>query len=230
MNKKKHYLIYQITNNINQKFYIGKHETYKIDDDYFGSGKYLQNAIEKHGIENFTKTILFELQNREEMNLLEKTVVTPEFCAREDTYNINVGGDGGWNYVNHELHLNGNKMFVKNMSKADFSKRGLKAAQSYANHREHFTEDQQQQYKAMKRRIALRGFSQAFKNKHHSNEAKQKIGRAASIHQRGSLNSQYGKKWIYNNELQVSFPVDEYWFYEYLSQGYCKCRKYFTKK
>ena len=62
------------------------------------------------------------------MNLLEKTVVTPEFCAREDTYNINVGGDGGWNYVNHELHLNGNKMFVKNMSKADFSKRGLKAA------------------------------------------------------------------------------------------------------
>jgi len=35
------------------------------------------------------------------MNLLEKYVVTPEFCARKDTYNINVGGDGGWSYVNN---------------------------------------------------------------------------------------------------------------------------------
>ena len=36
------------------------------------------------------------------MNLLEKMVVTPEFCSRKDVYNINVGGDGGWNYVNDE--------------------------------------------------------------------------------------------------------------------------------
>ena len=34
------------------------------------------------------------------MNLLEKMVVTEEFCKREDIYNINVGGDGGWKYVN----------------------------------------------------------------------------------------------------------------------------------
>jgi len=36
------------------------------------------------------------------MNLLEKCIVTQEFCARKDTYNINVGGDGGWSYVNSE--------------------------------------------------------------------------------------------------------------------------------
>lgn len=34
------------------------------------------------------------------MNLLEKLVVTEEFCARPDTYNIKVGGDGGWDHVN----------------------------------------------------------------------------------------------------------------------------------
>ena len=32
---KKYYLIYQITNNINGKIYIGKHETDNLDDDYF---------------------------------------------------------------------------------------------------------------------------------------------------------------------------------------------------
>lgn len=97
---KKHYLIYQITNTVNNKIYIGKHITENVDDDYFGSGKLLSYAKEKYGIDKFVKTILFELQNEEEMNLLEKYVVTQEFCDRKDTYNINVGGDGGWSYIN----------------------------------------------------------------------------------------------------------------------------------
>lgn len=99
-NKQKRYLIYQTTNLVNGKIYIGKHETTDIEDDYFGSGKLIKAAINKYGLENFVKTILFELQNEEEMNLLEKCVVTQEFCDREDTYNINVGGDGGWSYIN----------------------------------------------------------------------------------------------------------------------------------
>lgn len=98
-NQKKHYLIYQITNNINGKIYIGKHETFNIDDNYFGSGKHLKRAQEKYGLENFTKTILFELQNEEEMNLLEKMVVTEEFCKRDDVYNLKEGGKGSWAYA-----------------------------------------------------------------------------------------------------------------------------------
>lgn len=97
---KKYYLIYQITNNINGKIYIGKHETNNLDDDYFGSGTYLKRAQKKYGLENFTKTILYYLQNEEEMNLLEKMVVNEAFCKRKDTYNIKIGGNGGWDYVN----------------------------------------------------------------------------------------------------------------------------------
>jgi hypothetical protein len=85
---------------VNGKIYIGKHVTSNIEDNYFGSGNLIRAAIKKYGLENFEFKILFELQNEEEMNLLEKSVVTEAFCARKDTYNINVGGDGGWSYIN----------------------------------------------------------------------------------------------------------------------------------
>lgn len=98
--KQKHYLIYQVTNLLNNKIYVGKHETFNIEDRYFGSGKIITAAIKKHGIENFEFKILIDLKNEEEMNLLEKLVVTEEFCRRDDVYNIKVGGDGGWDHVN----------------------------------------------------------------------------------------------------------------------------------
>ena len=205
--QKKFYVIYQITNNLNGKIYIGKHKTNNLDDDYFGSGKYLHNAFKKYGLENFTKTILFYLQNEDEMNLLEKMVVTKEFCERDDVYNINTGGDGGWDYVNDGLHLNGNKMFTKNMTKEDFKKRGQKAAESFRNHRENFTQEEEQAYMLMKRNVALRGFSQAMKGKHQSEETKRKIGKATSIHQSGSGNSQYGTMWICNDQTKESKKI-----------------------
>ena len=42
------YLIYRITNKINNKIYIGFHKTKNKDDGYMGSGKYLNRAYEKY--------------------------------------------------------------------------------------------------------------------------------------------------------------------------------------
>lgn len=90
------FTIYRVTNKVNGKIYIGKHQTKNLEDGYMGSGKNLKRAIKKYGIENFTKEILFIFDTEEEMNSKEKELVTEEFCLREDTYNICEGGKGGW--------------------------------------------------------------------------------------------------------------------------------------
>ena len=48
-----HYIIYKITNQINGKYYIGRHATKDVNDSYMGSGIGIKNAIAKYGVENF---------------------------------------------------------------------------------------------------------------------------------------------------------------------------------
>jgi hypothetical protein len=90
-----HYLIYQITNIVNSKVYIGKHRTSNIDDGYMGSGTILKRAIAKHGISNFRREILHECDSEELLNDLEAQIVNRDFITRPDTYNIMLGGHGG---------------------------------------------------------------------------------------------------------------------------------------
>lgn len=104
-----YYVIYQITNKINNKIYIGKHITKDINDSYTGSGKLVNAAFNKYGIENFTKEILFVLETEEDMNAKEREIVTEEFCLRKDTYNLCVGGRGGFSYINRNKLNNENK-------------------------------------------------------------------------------------------------------------------------
>lgn len=92
-NRKYNYC-YKITNNLNNKVYIGVHRTDNIDDNYMGSGKLIKRAIVKHGVENFKKIIIKFFDTYKEALQYEKSIVTLQFLEEEYTYNLKEGGFG----------------------------------------------------------------------------------------------------------------------------------------
>lgn len=84
--------VYQITNNINNKIYIGVHKTNNMNDGYMGSGTLLRRAYAKYGKENFVKMILKQFPTYNEALLYEAELVDEVFMKRADTYNIKTGG------------------------------------------------------------------------------------------------------------------------------------------
>lgn len=96
------FYVYQITNLVNGKIYVGKHKSDKHPDEngYYGSGKQILAAIKKYGIKNFKKEVLCFCSSMEEMSDKEAEVVTEEFVKRKDTYNMHKGGPGGWEHIN----------------------------------------------------------------------------------------------------------------------------------
>ena len=96
------YIVYKITNQIDGKIYIGIHKTKDLNDKYMGSGKYLKHAQEKYGIDKFTKEILFVYDNPQEMYSKEAELVNEDFLTLENTYNLKIGGSGGWDIINND--------------------------------------------------------------------------------------------------------------------------------
>ncbi len=86
------YIIYKITNNINNRYYIGRHATNDINDDYMGSGKAIKNAILKYGKDNFTKEIIAETSSTELLWQLEMKIVNDEIVNDPLSYNMAYGG------------------------------------------------------------------------------------------------------------------------------------------
>lgn len=113
------YIIYQIRNKENNKIYVGMHKTTYIEDGYFGSGRWIKAAVRKYGQDKFEKEILHVYSSFNEMIKKEAEIVDEDFCKRCDTYNIKVGGRGGFEYINKNNINNSNKDFksiYKNLS------------------------------------------------------------------------------------------------------------------
>lgn len=107
--------IYETTNLINNKKYIGKHKSKEFDKFYLGSGTYIKNAIEKYGKENFQVKILEKINNISDNDLGLKYLAEREtywikyFNAVKDDnyYNMSYGNESeGWYGLNQARREN----------------------------------------------------------------------------------------------------------------------------
>ncbi len=183
------YTIYKITNQIDGKIYIGSHKTKNLNDGYMGSGKYLKYAQEKYGIENFTKEILYVYGDPESMFAKEAELVSEDFLATENTYNLKVGGFGGWDHVNMQLDSSTRRV------------RGKRGGDAWA-HRLASDPTQMAIHSEKTRNMFLKLHSEnrlkssGFKNKKHTEDARKKIGAKNKINMSGVNHHSYGKFWI----------------------------------
>ena len=92
---RKYHYFYKITNNINNHYYYGVHNTDNLEDGYMGSGKRLHIAYKKYGIENFTKEILKFFDTSEEAFEYEAEVVNEKLVSNKNCYNMVNGGKSG---------------------------------------------------------------------------------------------------------------------------------------
>ena len=63
--------IYETTNLINGKKYIGKHKSIDFDPNYKGSGQVLKKAFSKYGKNNFKCVIIEKCDNLKDLNTKE---------------------------------------------------------------------------------------------------------------------------------------------------------------
>lgn len=93
--------LYETTNLVNNKKYIGVHKSKKFDSNYKGSGVYLQKAIKKYGFKNFKTRIIKWCYSKEELFNLERDYIEKHDCVKSSQYyNIADGGKGGCMYNN----------------------------------------------------------------------------------------------------------------------------------
>lgn len=120
------FIVYKTTCLVNNKIYIGVHETKNPDifDGYIGSSINIYNyrwaldhpkfpfhyAVIKYGINNFKRETLFQFTNKKEAYEKEAEIVTEEFIKLDNNYNICVGGDSPKtkSYKIYQFDYNGN--------------------------------------------------------------------------------------------------------------------------
>lgn len=205
------YYLYEIKNKLNGKIYVGVHKTHDMDDGYMGSGKVIRSAIAKYGIENFIKVILEHFDDSDAMYVREREIVTDEFLARSDTYNLRRGGTGGFDYINQTGQ---NKWYGDSSPFLDpaISQKGnatIKKLREDAEYNNWFLSTRKTGItsEARSRGVAAARSPEAI--------TKRKNSFKTLKHQSGERNSQFGSVWITNGydnkKIHKTAPIPDGW-------------------
>jgi len=219
------YYLYQITNNVNGKIYVGVHKTKSLDDGYMGSGKIINRAIKKYGIDNFEKDILEFFENQELMYAREKEIVTEELLQEKHVYNLRRGGLGGWDYINKhrtieqriEIGLKGgfaNKHKWSETLKNEVSKVLSETCKKTSDDLWKYRFDEMNSYRKKAFEASLS----------YDSISRRKETLKQRCHQQGDKNSQYGTCWIIKDGKSKKILKEE--LNEFLKSGWNKGRKH----
>lgn len=212
-----YYTVYKTINLVNNKIYIGCHRTLNINDGYMGSGNFLLKAIAKYGKNNFKKEVMYVFDNPEEMFLKEKQIVDQNFIDRCDTYNICLGGIGGFSDIT--VAKNGRKManmVLEEKYGSDWNKiisnlGSLKSKESIK------LLMQDHEYATKRRKLAKGNLELTLTS---PARKKRKDTMRTNGHQQGSKNCNYGKCWITNGVDSIMISSNEV-----IPDGWYKGRK-----
>jgi len=197
-----HWYVYETTNLVNNKTYIGVHKG-SFDDEYLGSGTYFQRALNKYGRENFYKLPIFVGRSKEITYWIERMLVDEDHIKDKNNYNIKLGGHGGFDFINslkrtwkptiteeyREKSRKGGlicvekKLGVIGLSKKELRKNGQKGQRRKQELHPNWKHSEE----------SLRKQKETFKKINHS---------------KGPKNSQYGTIWITNGSENRKIKKD----------------------
>jgi len=200
-----YYIVYETICQCNQKIYIGCHATNDLHDGYLGSGSLLIKAIKKYGRNNFSRKILHQFNNPKDMFNKERELVTEDFIKSGKSYNLVVGGSGGFKV----LDVNDWKSKLKESSSQRKNKQPMLG-------KTHSEEAKERISSANKGKTPWNvGLPGTWNGRKHSKESKQKISQNRKGLTAGKNNPMYGKsaaagrKWYHDGvKSYYLFPED----------------------
>ena len=203
----KQHIIYKITNQLNNRFYVGMHTGFP-DDSYFGSGKRLKAEIKKYGKENFKKEILEILTDRKLLELREAELVNEELLANPLCLNLKNGGEGGGKIWNEEHLVKLLDAARQTTLKRSFAEKSAIAKRAMATQK--------------RKGLIFFGGSNNKLGTVQTVESRNKIAASMVGKQNGEKNSQFGTCWVTNGK---PIKIKKEQLDEYLANGYSRGRK-----
>lgn len=218
-----YFVVYRVTNKLNNRVYVGVHKTADINDRYFGSGVAISAAIKKYGEANFEKETLAVFDNADEMFAMEAEIVNEAFVVDKTTYNMQLGGGC---YPDRDGHRTSEEVSAAARKAAVASNRARhKRRQCDPEYDERCRANSSRAIKAALAKKDCSGENASFYGKRHSAETRAKMRVSAKGKHTGEKNSQYGTCWIFSNKEKRSKRIKRDELDDHLRRGWEKGRK-----
>ena len=196
------------------------HTTSNLKDGYLGSGTMLRRSIRKHGKENFKCEILEYYNNKGELIIREKELITQELLNDSLCMNLKLGGVGGFSVEEAKLGREASNKILKKKYGENFrqiiNKKFREDLKNNPVKRLIYTS------KIKEGQIRSKHKHHGFKNKKHTEETKLK----QSLAKRGKYSKenhpQYGTCWVTKEGINKKIKKEE--LENYLSLDWNKGR------